>query len=217
MTVPDEVLEEVRAARSVSLVDDVRWDRSRRRYAGSFLWHGLPCTPVTLRTLAQLAGRLADRTVERPAAVVGVVSSGLTWAAATALALGLPCVPLRLAPHRYGVWNGELPRFAGRACLLVDNFAGSGDTLREARRLLSAACVEVVGAVVAEGLGSHPDTQVMLETGAKLRALRAGGYFSSLGDEVADRFLAAPHGWLDDASWVRSVRRALRRVPRPAF
>lgn len=185
--------------RSVRVVDDVAKEASGG-YQGSFLWHGLPLTPDVLATFSEL---------ECPPAqvVVGVVSSGLPWATALAIARGLPLVPLRLAPHRYGVWNQGLDELAGASALLVDNYVGSGETMAAARAMVEARGVRVEAVLAAEGLARHDHLSLLLATEWKLTQLLKRGYFTEIEAEVARRFLDfGPERWLADAPWVERIK-----------
>ncbi len=202
------------AERSVVLVDDVA--ESGEGFTGSFLWHGLPLLPETLDLFSRKAQKelLSERRID---AVVGIVSSGISWATALALSMQLPLATLRLEPHRYGPHNPAVTALNGRRIILVDNFIGSGDSLRMALMLLKNTGVVVSAVFVAESyseqLHSLIDSEIpvaaMLNTREKLYGLLERGYFNELGADVAGRFLEDRESWLSDTNWCQKVKARL--------
>jgi adenine/guanine phosphoribosyltransferase-like PRPP-binding protein len=210
----EQLLTEIFEKRTVYLVDDVSWDPARRRYTGSLLWHGMPINPVTLSAFAAFVGSSVPA-CEALDVVVGVVSSGVPWATALAMSTSRPLVPLRMEPHRYGVWNHELRSFASKSCILVDNYLGSGETLGRARQLVQAAGVACSRCVVLEASRAHRDVDALIETTSKLTWLLKRGYFSPAAEPVVVRLLKDPEGWSHDLEWVRTVRRQIQEHGTP--
>jgi adenine/guanine phosphoribosyltransferase-like PRPP-binding protein len=202
-----QILEEIVAAHSCCIVDDVSWDAGASRFRGSFLWHGIPTSARVLHAFADFAVSVAQG-ARPPAVVAGVSTSGIAWATAVALRIGRPLAVLRLQPHRYGVQNQDLTRHRGVTAWLVDNFVGSGDTIRDAQRTLEAADIEATYVLAVESLRANP-VVAALTTETKLQELLQRDYFGPLDRQIVERYLNDARGWLDDAEWVLSVKKAL--------
>lgn len=200
-----QIVEEIAAARSCCIVDDVVWSDERGRFEGSFLWHGTPATVRSLRAFAEFAAAAGAR----PDVVAGISSSGIAWATAAALRIDRPLGVLRLARHRYGVHNGDLARHRGGRAWLIDNFVGSGETLRDAHEALRDLGIEVACTIVVEAPEASP-VSAALRTEAKLRELVRRGFFTPLGREIVERSLTHPRRGLDDVRWVEQVKARLR-------
>lgn len=206
------LFEEVRREQACCLVDDVRWEPSTERFVGSFLWNGIPTTFSALMAFTRHV--LSASALQPPSVVVGVASSGIAWATAVALAIERPLAVVRLARHRYGPWNAGIEVNAGRQAWLIDNFYGSGDTMREASALLADVGIEITLTAVVEASDAAPTSVcAALRLRDKLVALRSVGYFDSLGDEVVERYLQDPATWLYDSAWVREVKARLACNP----
>jgi adenine/guanine phosphoribosyltransferase-like PRPP-binding protein len=205
------LIAEIARCAACQVVDDVAWDGVAGAYRGSFLWHGVPTTPAALAAFAEFA---LGGTGGPPAVVAAVSSSGIAWGAALALRAERPLGVLRLAPHRYGVWNADLRRHRGRTAWLVDNYYGSGETLAEAERLLRGMGIEVTRRLVVEAADADVrGVSAALDTDAKLDRLVAQRYFAPLGTEVVARYRRDRRTWLDDAEWVQTVKRRVAAEP----
>jgi adenine/guanine phosphoribosyltransferase-like PRPP-binding protein len=201
----ERILHEILAAKSCRLVNDVHWNDVSGQYEGSFLWHGIPTSLVSLRSFAQF---VAHSGAPLPNVVAGVSSSGIAWGTAVAIHIARPLGVLRLRRHSYGTWNGDLSSYKGDSAWLVDNFVGSGETLEEAQSVLERLGLETTGVYAVEATEHHP-VQALIRTEAKLRELLRRGYFCDFEQEVVQRYLGHGRRGLDDETWVRRIQAIL--------
>lgn len=102
-----------------------------------------------------------------PDAVVGVVKGGVFAGAAVAEALGRKFFAVRISRRsrdrgllpRPKIWGRMPPAVRGRRVLVVDDVAASGETLRLARRLATAAGARTVrtASIAVHKKGFRPD------------------------------------------------------------
>ena len=213
----DTAIEAIWEARSVRVIDDTSWNNREGCFSGSLLWNGLPTSLSLLQRFGEFVKRQTDGGhFGNVDGIVGISSSGLAWGAAASLAVCRDLVPIRLVAHRYGPWNSCIEGMRGKRIVLIDNYMGSGETIRQAEELLRGYHVTTILTIVTERFAETQNVRVAspiaagLESAEKLRALLAIGYFQKSDEEVVHRILDNPRGYLADINWVRKVKAAMR-------
>jgi orotate phosphoribosyltransferase len=204
------LIEEIIKYRSSCVINDVHWNQAAAHFEGSFLWHGVPTSVEALRIFTKFVTSESDAS-KAVSVVIGISSSGIAWATAVALGMGLPLAVLRLSAHQYGPVNTDVRRHKGQRAYLIDNHFGSGETIIQAQKLLADYSIDVDRIFVVERRQCNASVEGLLSVDRKLRALLERGYFSGVEAEIAERYLEHKEEWLADQTWVRRVCDDLKR------
>lgn len=209
----DLILKDIMRYRTVSVVDNVYWDKQSSRYVGSFIWNGLPTTVGCLSAFSNWIQSQMHVDQEN-IAVIGLRSSGIAWGTSVSLRLEVPLIPLRLQEHKYGPFNSDLRYYNPEYIIIVDNFCGSGDSLKRAMDIVAASSLITrhIFVVESSGVYEHQLLESMLLTPDKLSFLLRRGYFNPIEQEIVKKYTYTLDTYLNDIDWVCKVKQQLSSV-----
>ncbi len=199
------------SARAVFVFNETYWNQQEGRFRGGFLWNSIPQSSENLKLFAKLGMEILGSALRDADVVIALSSSGISWGTSLALEAQKDLFVLKLKPHSYGPWNPGLERFRGKRGIIVDNYFGSGDTVKQAIEVLAPYQVQISDAIVPERFYSKEfdmpcRVNHLFLTTDKLNALLKIGYFQGVEAEIMSRIAEDPAGHMLDKEWVEKMR-----------